>query len=77
MGNRKRLKIITGAILAMVFLNFSGEAFAQISDSAKVPFRFAGGVSVTNKGISTVPNLTLGKPAAIFDISAGRGKLSF
>jgi hypothetical protein len=77
MGNRNRLKIITGAILAMFFLNFSGEAFAQISDSAKVPFRFAGGVSVTNKGISTVPNLTLGKPAAIFDISAGRGKLSF
>ncbi|HPA87737.1 MAG TPA: hypothetical protein PK106_08065, partial [Bacteroidales bacterium] len=37
----------------------------------------SGAVKVTNKGISTVPNLTLGKPAAIFDLSVGKGKLSF
>lgn len=77
MGNLSKLKIITGALLATVLLHLSSVTFAQAGDSVKTPFRFAGGVSVTNKGISTVPNLTLGKPAAIFDMSAGSGKLSF
>lgn len=29
-------------------------------------------LSITTKGISTIPNLTLGKPAAIFDMSVGK-----
>ncbi len=33
-------------------------------------------VTVQTKGISTIPNLTLGKPAAIFDMKIGR-KLTF
>jgi hypothetical protein len=33
-------------------------------------------VTVQTKGISTIPNLTLGKPAAIFDMKLGR-KLTF
>ena len=37
----------------------------------------AGAISVTNKGISTVPSFTLGKPAAIFDVSIARGRSSF
>jgi hypothetical protein len=53
------------------------DSFSQTTDSIQIPFRFAGAVTVTTKGISTVPNLTLGKPAAIFDISAGKGRLSF
>lgn len=51
------------------------QAFSQ-SDSVKVVNNFWGSVSVTTKGISTFPNLTLGKPAAIFDLAMGR-KLTF
>jgi hypothetical protein len=39
--------------------------------------RIGGAVTVTTKGISTILNLTLGKPAAIFDMVAGKGKLCF
>jgi hypothetical protein len=48
-------------------------------DSAKVPppTLLAGAVTVTNKGIAIVPSFTLGKPAAILDISIVRGGLSF
>ncbi len=37
---------------------------------------FGGAVTIQNKGISTIPNLTLGKPAVIFDLKVGR-KLTF
>jgi len=45
--------------------------FSQKTDSAKVPINFWGGVTLTNKGISSIPNLTLGKPAAIVFMSVG------
>lgn len=38
---------------------------------------FRGAIAVTNKGISTIPNLTLGKPAVVFDLIMGKGKLAF
>ncbi len=37
---------------------------------------FGGAVTIQSKGISTIPNLTLGKPAAVFDMKVGR-KLTF
>lgn len=64
---------------ALIFIILSGLSllsFSQVTDTAKVAGHFSGAVTVTNKGISTIPNLTLGKPAAIFDMSIGR-KLSF
>jgi hypothetical protein len=51
--------------------------FAQRIDSLRIPNNFSGAVTVTTKGISTVPNLTLGKPAAIFDLSMGKRNLTF
>lgn len=50
---------------------------AQKADStiAKIT-SFTGAVTIQTKGISTIPNLTLGKPAAIFDMKMGR-KLTF
>ena len=51
-------------------------SFSQDSGGQQLSF-FRGSVSVTNKGISTFPNLTLGKPAIIFDLAMGKGKLSF
>ncbi len=38
---------------------------------------FNGSVSVTSKGISTIPNLTLGKPAVIFSATAEKKGVSF
>jgi len=51
--------------------------FAQRIDSLRIPNNFSGAVTVTTKGISIVPNLTLGKPAAIFDLTMGKGNLTF
>lgn len=59
-----------------VLINLAQVSFPQVPDSLKVPFSFGGAVTVTTKGISTVPNLTLGKPAIIFDLTAGK-RLSF
>ena len=64
-------------ILTYILLSLSCIAFAQSQDTLRTTFHFSGAVTVTNKGISTIPNLTLGKPAAIFDLSAGKGRLSF
>lgn len=52
-------------------------SFAQKADTIRVANNFSGAVTVTTKGISTVPNLTLGKPAAIFDLSMGKRNLTF
>jgi len=51
--------------------------FAQKTDSTLIAGHFGGAVSLTNNGISLIPNLTLGKPAVIFDMSVGKRKLSF
>lgn len=70
-------KIFKRALLYFVLLNLSHFAFSQNTDDVKAVGHFGGAVSVTNNGISFIPNLTLGKPAAIFDLSMGREKLSF
>jgi hypothetical protein len=58
---------------------FSGIAcsFTQKTDSTKNIGHFSGSANVTNNGISLVPSFSLSKPAAIFNMSEGKGKLSF
>lgn len=63
---------------------FSSSLFSQVTDSVsqniinpKSIAHFGGAVTVTNKGISTIPTFTLGKPAIIFDLSMGKGKFNF
>jgi hypothetical protein len=68
--------LIRKAIPFVIFLTISHSIFSQESDSAKRVSHFGGTVTITNKGISTIPNLTLGKPAALFTMSVGR-KISF
>jgi hypothetical protein len=51
-------------------------SFSQKTDSAKKSTHFGAGVSVTHNGIAFVPAFSLGKPAAIFDLTVGR-RLSF
>jgi len=52
-------------------------AISQEIDSTKFIRHIGGGVTLTNNGISLLPTFTLGKPAAIFDLSVGSKKLSF
>lgn len=61
----------------LLLISFSDILFAQYNDSTIVKLnRFGGAVTIQSKGISTIPNLTLGKPAIVFDMSVGR-KLTF
>jgi hypothetical protein len=64
-------------ILPLLLIAIPCLLVAQNNDStpAKIS-NFGGAVTVQTKGISTIPNLTLGKPAAIFDMKVGR-KLTF
>ncbi len=66
---RKLLLLIFFAVIYNV-LN------AQETDVDSKINTFGGAVTVQSKGISTIPNLTLGKPAVIFDMKVGR-KLTF
>jgi|WetSurMetagenome_2_1015567.scaffolds.fasta_scaffold00021_28 hypothetical protein len=71
-----RLHFPVKAILILILISINNESFAQKSDTTKNVNHFGATVLVTNKGISTIPNLTLGKPAAILSMSVGR-KLTF
>ncbi len=68
--------LIRKALSLVLFFTFSSTLFSQENDSTKHVSHFGGTVTITNKGISTIPNLTLGKPAALFAMSVGR-KISF
>ncbi len=49
----------------------------QTINSPKKNFYVKASATLTNKGISYIPNLSLGKPAVLFDLSMGNKKLSF
>lgn len=59
------------SLVVLLFLTTTS-LFAREKDSTNVDNAFNGYVTVTNKGISTIPNFTLGKPAAILNMSIGR-----
>jgi hypothetical protein len=65
------------AFLLYVLFSLSLLAFSQKSDSTKVDNYFGGAVTVTNNGISLIPTFSIDKPAVLFDLTAGRGKISF
>jgi hypothetical protein len=77
MNNWKEYRITKKVLLLSILLNLAFVSFSQNNDSTKVYGHFGAAVTVTNKGISLIPNLTLGKPAAIFDMSVGGKRLSF
>jgi hypothetical protein len=52
-------------------------SFSQTTDSTKSISHFSGSVGVTNNGISIVPSFSLGKPAAMFNLSMGKNRFSF
>lgn len=78
------MKFFIKIVLISIFVFFAQFSFSQNSDSiflekdkAITPVYFETEITVTTKGISTLPNLTLGKPAAIFDLVLGKGNISF
>ncbi|MFN8256207.1 MAG: hypothetical protein U0W24_10990 [Bacteroidales bacterium] len=71
------LKIKNYLKVILILMSTSGYIIAQNKDSIIPKINnFAAVVTVQTKGISTIPNLTLGKPAVIFDMKIGR-KLTF
>lgn len=73
----RKFKTFIDLIFFFLLAGFSPTLHAQVKDSSIVKtYRFGGAVTIQSKGISTIPNLTLGKPAMIFDLSMGR-KLTF
>jgi hypothetical protein len=67
-------------LLIAVFINTS-VLFSQESNNTKNETKDAiklkGSISVTNNGISIIPTFSLGKPAAIINLSLGTSRLTF
>ncbi|MEZ4901986.1 MAG: hypothetical protein R2822_09600 [Spirosomataceae bacterium] len=53
------------------------ECYSQPIDSTQTPNFFRGQITATNNGVSLIPSFSLGRPAAMFDLSIGKGRLSF
>lgn len=65
-------------VLLFILIILNGiQVFSQSDDNKKSTTIFGGTILVTNNGMSTIPNLSLGKPATIFDLKISRKKLSF
>jgi hypothetical protein len=73
----KKKNVCTKLTMFLLLFGHLNILSAQKNDSTITRISsFGGAVTIQSKGISTIPNLTLGKPAAIFDLKVGR-KLTF
>lgn len=70
------MKTVFAPVL-LVLLLLTQRAFSQSADSTRQVGHLAGGVTLTNNGISLLPTFMLGKPAVMFDLSVGKGRWSF
>ncbi len=68
--------IITLALSVHAASNLAHPAFSQSVDNAGSRTEVTWAISVANKGISTIPTSTLGKPAATLDMAIRRGGFS-
>lgn len=73
-GVSKLLKILLIYVLTNLSWKVQAEEFA---DSTAKIYHLTAGANVTNNGVSLLPTFTLGKPAAIFDLSVGGEKIAF
>lgn len=64
-------------LLIVVFMTIIKLSYGQNTDSTKSTNQFSGTISVTNNGLSFIPTFSLGKPAALFNLSMTKGKFSF
>ena len=72
MGLKSRIQWV----LFFILISICNSSFSQVTAETKTINNFSGAVTVTNNGISFIPTFSLGKPAAIFDMSVGR-RLTF
>lgn len=77
MKSRIVLTLVYKILILSALLTLHSVSFSQNSDTTNPASHFGGIITLTSKGISMVPNLSLGKPAVMFDMSMGKGKLSF
>lgn len=72
-------KTIYKFLLSAYFLLASLNSFSQTIniDSTQTPKFFRGQITATNNGVSLIPSFSLGKPAVLFDLNIGKGRLSF
>jgi hypothetical protein len=63
-------------ILNLFFFCFN-HLNAQVTDTTETPSFFKGQITATQNGVSLIPNFSLNKPAVMFDLSLGKGRLSF
>lgn len=63
--------------LFFFLLTLSMESKAEFADSTAKIYHITAAANVTNNGVSLLPTFTLGKPAAIFDLSVGNEKIAF
>lgn len=59
-------------LVVLAFLTLPHLVYSQETDHTKQDLDVDGSISITNDGISTIPSLSLGEPAAIFDLSIGK-----
>lgn len=64
-------------ISAVMLFAFPQELRADFADSTAKIYHISAAANVTNNGVSLLPTFTLGKPAAIFDLSVGNEKIAF
>lgn len=67
-----RRRIAIGLFVGLVAAPWSARG-----QSAGTPVQVSGSVNVNTKGISNVPALTLGRPAAIFDVAVRKDRWGF
>lgn len=71
-------KIIPFLCFVFLFVSTTSKAEEFIAgDSIQKTYHISGAVAVTQNGFSILPMFTLGKPAAIFDLSVGNSRLAF
>lgn len=63
------------SLISLLFLSYA--AFSQTVDSTQTLSFFRGQITATNNGVSLIPSFSLGRPALLFDLSVGKGRLSF
>lgn len=63
-------------ILAILILTISRYSYAQETNQEEPVNYFGGSATVTNNGVSLLPSFSLGEPAGILDMRAGR-RLTF
>ena len=76
MRSKKVWSGLVKTIVCLVLFNISNVSFGQETVITKSAVNFRTVATITTKGISTIPNFSLGKPAAMFELGMG-SRLTF